>query len=84
MGSSKKKSNFLKHLLVNFRLTTMIKLITTMIKLITTMIKLITVVNRIFSSNFLKKLLFLWLEPIISNIKSTMTSHTYKEFMAIL
>ena len=32
---------------------------------------------------FFKKLLFFWFEPIISNIKSTMRSHSYKEFITI-
>ena len=42
--------------------------------------RLIIVVNRKFTNKFFKKLLFFWLEPMISNIKSTMTTHSYKGF----
>ena len=43
---------------------------------------MITVVNRKFTSKFLKtflKIASFWLELITSNIKLTMTSHSYKE-----
>ena len=47
---------------------------------------MITVVNRKFTSKFLKflKIASFWLEPTTSNIKLTMTSHSYKEFIKSL
>ena len=58
MGSSQKRSYFLKKLLVNFRLTTTISLLRIDCKS----------KSEIYKQIFIKILLF-WLEPIIFNIK---------------
>ena len=76
MGSSQKRSNFLKNLLVNFRLTNVINPHQTMKTM-----KIDHSSQSKFTSKFFKKLFLFWLKPITSNIKLTMTSHCYKEFI---